>query len=150
MEGWMNLFLAGVFWSSKWRQFWGVRILREGVSWILSPSPTKQKFSRILTYYINGSLLATCILAILLVIFLGWWKRNLFKGWKGDLQRSGDKKVKFESPGFYFWRQKSKSQAAFTTLDCIFLKWVSIRQTGRKRILGLNHLVFMGYKCYNP
>ena len=23
MEGWTNLYDAGVFWSSKWRQFWG-------------------------------------------------------------------------------------------------------------------------------
>ena len=33
------------------------------------------------------------------VTFLGWWKRDPFEGWNGDLQRLGIKRARLESPG---------------------------------------------------
>ena len=39
-------------------------------------------------------------LAILLVTFLGWWEKWPFQGVKSDLQRSGMKRARLESPGF--------------------------------------------------
>ena len=35
------------------------------------------------------------------VTFLGWWKRDPFKGWIRDLQRSGIKRSRLESPGLW-------------------------------------------------
>ena len=57
-------------------------------------------FQQKMRWVLRGPHMKDLFLAILLVTLLGWWKREPFKWWKRDLQRSGMKRSRLESPGW--------------------------------------------------